>query len=476
MSIKTVGMTATILLSGIMAFVLPDTVNAGEKIVKPWVTGYLPGDWQHGNGVIGILNTDDWNTLTHVVHFAAGLKDDGSLNFDYGSYDQVSSSKREKVIIEAHAKGVPVLFSVNAWVDGNGSLDPRVHSPGYSAVLKNATKRKQLIDSLIVVLKEGYDGLDIDLEPVRSGESYDTFINELHAKMKAITRADSGNKMMLDRPLLAVAATPSDNAAALLASVQDKIDQINIMTYDMATIWQCETWHDSALYDGGKTYATTGTPMFSVDNVVNTFKSAGIPLSKLGLGVSLEARIWQGGQFSGSNGALSPQQQWIRTPVGCNPLSTNPNSNPPPCVLCDKATSKPLNWNDETTPRKGFAELMREETVGGYYKPTYYKWDSATRMPYLSIDKTNSADDMFISYNDPRSVSEKVNYVKNKNLGGLMIWELGRECIPSGNVAAGGTLDQCVPGQAGKYRPIMKAIRQTLRTGTGKFRPLPVQP
>lgn len=447
MSIKTVGMTATMLLSGVMAFMLPDTVNAGEKIVKPWVTGYLPGDWQHGNGVIGILNTDDWNTLTHVVHFAAGLKNDSGdgwvLDFDYGSAGKVSATKRTQAIQIAHQNKVPILFSVNAWVDGY---------PGYHEVLTNTAKRTKLVNNLITVLKEGYDGLDIDLEPVRSGESYDTFINELQAKMKVITRADSGDKMMLDRPLLAVAATPSDNAAALLASVQDKIDQINIMTYDMATIWQCETWHDSALYDGGYKYQTTGGAMFSVDNVVKTFTTAGIPAHKLGLGISLEARIWQGGTFAGSsNGALQPRQLWDNS------------------ANCSTSAKRPKNWNDNTTPREGFAELMKNR-----YQPTYYKWDNATRMPYLSIDKSNSADDMFISYNDPRSVSEKVNYVKNKGLGGLMIWELGRECIPSG--ATGGSLDQCVPGQAGKYRPIMKAIRQTLRTGTGKFRPLPVQP
>lgn len=446
MSIKMVGVGATVLLSGVMALMSPDTASAGEKIVKPWVTGYLPGDWQHGDGRIGILNTDDWNTLTHVVHFAAGLKNDAGdgwvLDFDYGSTGKVSQTKRTQAIQLAHQNNVPILFSVNAWVDGY---------PGYHEVLTNTAKRTKLVNNLITVLKEGYDGLDIDLEPVRSGESYETFITELQAEMKKVNKTNN-SKMMLERPLLAVAATPSDNAAALLAPVQDKIDQINIMAYDMATIWQCETWHDSALYDGGYKYQTTGGAMFSVDSVVKTFTTAGIPAHKLGLGISLEARIWQGGTFAGSsNGALLPRQLWDNS------------------ANCSTSGNRPKNWNDNTTPREGFAELMKNR-----YQPAYYQWDSATRMPYLSVDQSGSANDMFISYNDPRSVSEKVNYVKNKGLGGLMIWELGRECIPSG--ATGGSLDSCNPGQVGKYRPIMKAIRQTLRTGTGKFRPLPVQP
>ncbi len=444
MGIKTTGMAAALLFSAV-ALSFPCIGSAGERITKPWVAGYLPGDWQHGTGQIGILNTDDWKTVTHVMHFAAGLNDNGSLNFNYGSAGKMSETKRTEAIRIAHDNKVPILFSVNSWVDGDNYTDLTAHSPGYHAILSNATKRKMLVDSLIVVLKEGYDGLDIDLEPVRSGESYDTFIIELQAEMKKVTKVklSNGNEMMLERPLLAVAATPSDGAAQLLAPIQDKIDQINVMTYDMATIWQCETWHDSALYDGGSKYQTTNTPMFSVDNVVKTFTTAGIPASKLGLGVSLETRIWQGGTFANSsNGALLPRQLWDNS------------------ANCATSSNRPKNWNDNTTPREGFAELMKK-----YYQPAYYKWENAAKVPYLSIDKTESADDMFISYNDPRSVSEKVKYMKEKNLGGLMIWELGRECLPSGN---GGSLNECVPGQAGKYRPIMKAIRQTLRTGTGK--------
>lgn len=424
MGIKNVGIA--VVLFFVSFLLLPQTGSAGEKIAKPWVTGYLPGDWQEGNGNIGILTEDEWDVLTHVVHFAAGINSDGSLNFDFGSPNKVGASKRAGAISQAHSHDVLILFSVNAWIDH------------YQTILSDDNKRETLVNALISVLKEGYDGLDLDLEPIRSGTGFIEFITELQTAMKGVNKSNNPN-MKVERPLLAVSILPDDAVAGLLKPVQDKIDQMNLMTYDMSTIWQCETWHDSALYDGGNTYRTTGGKVVSVDNVVKKFISAGIPAHKLGLGMSLEVRIWQGGSFSGSSdGALEPLQLWATS-------------------RCDTSPNRPLNWNDGTTPRDSYADLMKNR-----YQPDYYKWDDEAKMPYLSINKSGSDNDMFISYNDARSVHEKVKYAKDNQLGGVMIWHLASECYNSSN------LDQCVAGRTGDDRPIMGAIRKTLRTGAGK--------
>jgi hypothetical protein len=54
----------------------------------------------------------------------------------------------------------------------------------------------------------------------------------------------------------------------------------------------------------------------------------------------------------------------------------------------------------------------------------------------MSIDKSGSADDEFWSYNDERSCIEKVKFVQQHNMGGVIIWELGSGYIssnPAGN-------------------------------------------
>lgn len=413
------------------------SVYAGEKVTKPWVTGYFPGDRQvESDGSMGIMTDNEWNTLTHMVHFTVELKTDGSLNFDSGSPGKMSATKRAAAISLAHQKNVPLLLCLNGWIDN------------YVPILSDATKRKTAIDALITTLKEGYDGFDIDLEPITpygsaTNNTYETFINELYVQMKTVTKTNNP-KMIVDRPLLTLAAGYDAREAPLLLRIIDKVDQINIMAYDMSSIYQCTVWFDSPVYDAGNKYLSTGAPVVSVDNTFKAYKAAGLPLSKLGLGMSFESRIWQGGKFAGStDGALNPMQSWATD-------------------ACDTSPNRPLNWNDGTTPREDYAT-----TVKYRYKPDYYRWDRTAKAAYLTINQTGSANDMFISLSDARSVQERVTYAKANGLGGLAIWHMGGECIHTLDPSGAGSLTQCVPGQAGKNRPLMNAIRRTLRTGTG---------
>ncbi|MGZ3492963.1 MAG: glycosyl hydrolase family 18 protein, partial [Gemmatimonadaceae bacterium] len=48
-------------------------------------------------------------------------------------------------------------------------------------------------------------------------------------------------------------------------------------------------------------------------------------------------------------------------------------------------------------------------------------WESSARVPYM-YDSTSGT---WVTYDDPRSVAEKVQYVRKHGLGGVVIWELG---------------------------------------------------
>jgi len=99
-------------LLALLALVTPPAVHAGEKITKPWVTGYVTGEWHRSDGTVGILNDEDWDTLTHIIHHAAGLNSNGTLDLNYGGWGLDSQSRRTGLIEQAHAKNVKVLFSV----------------------------------------------------------------------------------------------------------------------------------------------------------------------------------------------------------------------------------------------------------------------------------------------------------------------------------------------------------------------------
>lgn len=368
----------------------------------PWVTGYLPGYTQDGAGNAAYMDDADWEMLTHVVHFASEINPSTGTLTDTGN--SIGAIKRQKAIALAHSKNRPILFSVVAWEN--------IHKP----VLADPLKRQALIDSLLARLDEGYDGLDIDLEPIVSwgqtaNADYELFINALHAAMQQKTSA------LLQRPpLLAVAA--DYRAKTVLSHLHTKIDQINIMFYNMATHNEAITWHDAALYDGGKTYPSTGGKVSSVDGYIKQLLDAGVPRDKLGLGMSFEIRIWKGGSGTATGGATAPFQTW---------------------------TSVPQEWTTGT-PLESYAQLMDNR-----YQQSQYRWDDVAKMGYLSIDAENDADDQFVSFNDPRAVAEKIQYVKKMQLGGAMIWHL--------------QLDYRAAKTGSKRREIMHSIRNALATG-----------
>nr|CAA6830128.1 MAG: Unknown protein [uncultured Thiotrichaceae bacterium] len=366
----------------------------------PWVTGYLPGYTQDSSGNVAYMEDADWDMLTHLVHFSATLNSDGSLN---DSSNQVTAVKRAKAIELAHAKNKPILFSVNAWED--------VHKP----VLADPVKRTNLVNQLIIRLSEGYDGIDLDLEPIVSygytdNDDYEAFVHELHEQMQSLSTP------LLSKPLLAVAA--DERAKDVLSRIHTKLDQINMMFYNMATRWEEITWHDAALYDGDRRYPSTGGVMTSVDRFVKQILAAGVPRDKLGLGMSFEIRIWEGGEGTPTGGVTAPQQTW---------------------------TAVPKEWTSGT-PLESYAQLMDNR-----YQSENYKWDAVSRMGYLSIDNDGSENDQFISFNDPRGVAEKVQYAKKMELGGLMIWHL--------------QLDYRAGKTGVKRRALHHAIRSSLNAG-----------
>jgi chitinase len=48
-------------------------------------------------------------------------------------------------------------------------------------------------------------------------------------------------------------------------------------------------------------------------------------------------------------------------------------------------------------------------------------WDELAKAPYLY----NANDSIFVTYDNPKSVRLKTQFVKDKKLGGIMFWQLG---------------------------------------------------
>jgi chitinase len=250
----------------------------------------------------------------------------------------------------------------------------------------------------------GYDGIDIDWEVLEPSDApqFTAFIVALRTALNAIT----------PRPLLTAATSWQPG---IFSQVAQHFDQINLMTYDLSGAWPgWVTWHNSPIYDGGYRFPSTGNPVPSADGNINAFLAAGIPASKLGIGIDFYGYVWSGGNGTSTGGASEPRQSWTSAP--------SVQDNVP------------------------YYTIMQN-----HYQSSYYRWDPAAQAAYLQIDNIGSSTDKFISYDNETTVQKKFDYVRTKGIGGVIIWELG-----------GGYRPELPVGQRD---PLLQAVKNALGGG-----------
>ena len=130
--------------------------------------------------------------------------------------------------------------------------------------------------------------------------------------------------------------------------------------------------------------------------MVEQYAAAGIPYGKMTLGLAFFGKVWQGGEGTPTGGATAPRQSW---------------------------TAKP-----SLSGEYQYHEIIARSDFSGHER-----WDDIAKNPYLGIDRTGSAEDLFIPYEDPRSIREKVRFAAERGLAGLMIWELRGDLLPDGS-------------------------------------------
>ena len=337
-----------------------------QSQTKPWVSAYYAG-WMQGQNNDGYLTSQniDYSAITQVIHFALVPNSDGSLD---STSNSVTVANSANLIANAHAAGVKVIISVGGWNSESS----------YMGATSPANLSKFVNNLVSFMQYRGYDGIDIDWETLSATDAvqYTAFITALRSALDQIS----------PRPLLTAA---TQWQPAIFAAIYSKFDEINLMSYDMSGAWTgWVSWHNSPIYNGGITFPSTGALVPSINDMVSSFSLAGIPVSKLGIGIDFYGYVWTGGTGTPTGGVTAPDQSWSTAPTV--------QANVP------------------------YYTIMQQ-----YYLPSRYHWDSGAQASYLSIDNSGSANDQFISYDDTATCSAKVNYVKNNGLGGLIVWELG---------------------------------------------------
>lgn len=159
-----------------------------------------------------------------------------------------------------------------------------------------------------------------------------------------------------------------------LPELMKYLDYINVMTYDLKCGFHALAGHHTSLFSkNGDIF------MNSCAQALSLFEAYGASADRLLMGAAFYSRKWEGLKDNENHGLLE---------------------------ICAQGGGYGPDY-----------AVLERDYIGknGF---TYY-WDEEAKAPYLFNGST------FLSYDDPRSLKEKADYVKEKGYGGIFYWEHG---------------------------------------------------
>ncbi len=401
--------TLGILVSVAAASALYASPTKAELDSMKKIVGYFP-EWGiysgHNNYVPAKVPFDK---ITHLNYAFATIKNGVIANFDnYAATEATlgeawdSPYKGNLGQFKKLKKAYPhlsVLVSVGGWTQSGNFHD----------VAATQEARDRFAASVIQYIRTyDFDGVDIDWEYPGSYRAPDTTDN---ANDQGTPKADDSEKETFTLLLKTLRehldkASKEDGkyyqlTAAMGASFRNiefadpskyaqYLDFINLMTYDMHGAWDAQTNHQSALY------ANPDNPDdLNVDAVVEKFLSYGVDPKKLIVGTPFYSRGWKG-------------------VVPCETSSGHKG------LFCEADGGAHGVWDGGTAggmnPYYHVVEMEKDPSFTHYY-------DEAAKAPYLYSESKQE----FYTYENKRSLQEKVDYVEQKHLGGMIIWELSAD-------------------------------------------------
>ena len=256
----------------------------------------------------------------------------------------------------------------------------------FPIVSADKNKKENFANNIVKFIEYlGYDFVDIDWEyPSTSAdtENFTLFLKAIREKLDALEQK-LGKHYELS---IAMSASPTMMDKIQYVKVLQIVDFSNMMTYDLAGGYNSYTAHHTALYTNEAYNHQTMDARYSADLCIRHLEEkygSSIEMKKVLVGVAPYNRGWAGVK----NDGLDPDNPGLYA-------SANPNS------------------FEENIGIYQIPELMKQLALNEYFdekaKAAYYY--SPTKGIFLTIDNEKSA-------------TAKGNYVRDKDLGGLIAWE-----------------------------------------------------
>ncbi|KAJ1997041.1 hypothetical protein GGI04_005548, partial [Coemansia thaxteri] len=355
---------------------------------RPNVVGYYP-NWV----TMPSLNL---SMYTHV-NFAFAIPAAG------GSFTYDNQEAMPAIVSSLQAAGTKAIVSIGGWT-GSGL---------FSSILKTPSSRAALLANIVSYLKQySLDGVDIDWEyPGRMGDTCnvvdstndtDNFLSFLRDLRTQLDMAFGSRSKLLS---LAVRVEPFDGPNGPISDVSafaSVVDYINLMTYDIAGVWNPTTSANAPLQ-----YAPGQGPRVSVGSAIDAWSNAGWPFGQMNLGIPFYGYA----MTANTNMLQNPSNMYA--PIS----SIAPQGDQDDRAVAVQCSGAPAAYSGEWQ-WKHLRDQGILATAGTAASPWVRTWDSTTSTPWLFNPSTN----IFITYDDPQSIKLKVSFAASKGLAGTMVW------------------------------------------------------
>ena len=425
---------------------LTSTLSDTSTDLSRKVIGYFP-EWAYTNEVQGYFDAADlqWESLTHI-QYSFAMVDPATNKIALGdkyaaieetfenhplshngkevTLDSTLPYKGHFNVLQTMKKQYPnvkLLISVGGWAG----------SRGFYTMLDTDAGINTFADSCVdFIRKYNFDGVDIDFEypsatstsgnpddkdlsePRRSklNERYNLMMKTLREKLDAAGKQD-GKHYIESAAVTAsswVLGGMSDNSYA------QYLDFLSVMSYDFHGGWNEFVENLANIYPDPTDRETINMamPTLNMDWAYRYYRGI-LPPEKIIMGIPYYTRGWENVQ-GGTNGLHGSS----KTPASgiYNIWGDDDNKD----GVLDPAGANPL-WHilnlAETDPN---LKIYFDE-VGG----VPYVWQNEKKV--------------FLSFENEKSIDKRIEYIKNKNLGGALIWVMNGDYGLNPNYKPGST-------------------------------------